>query len=170
MEPSRENGGRRGAACRAIRESDVPDLFAVRTATHENRLTREELAALGITEASVKERMRGSCKGWLAEADGKVVGFAMGDGSTGELWVIAVLPEYLRRGIGSALLEAVEIWLAESGCARLWLTTDVDTRLDAYSFYRRRGWIDDRVENGLRYMVKDATPRGAAPGKGKERT
>lgn len=35
---------------RDITEADIPDLFAVRVVTHENRLTREELTALGITD------------------------------------------------------------------------------------------------------------------------
>ncbi|MFZ6027588.1 MAG: GNAT family N-acetyltransferase [Chloroflexota bacterium] len=140
---------------REITENDVPALFAVRVATHENRLTRAELTAMGITEASVKERLRGSFKGWLCEDGGRVVGFAMGDRSTGELWVIAVLPDYVGRGIGMALLQKVEQWLAASGCSRLWLTTDVDTSLRAYTFYLRQGWRDDRLEDGLRYMVKD---------------
>jgi hypothetical protein len=37
--------------------------------------------------------------------DGKVLHFAMGDSATGELWVIGALPQYLGRGINSALLE-----------------------------------------------------------------
>lgn len=140
---------------REITHDDVPDLLTVRVATHENRLTREELASMGITEESVKERLNGSFKGWLCEVGDRVVGFAMGDRSTGELWVIAVLPEYIGQGIGSRLLIAVENWLKEMGCARLWLTTDIDMNLKAYSFYRRHGWSDDHIENDLRYMIKN---------------
>jgi GNAT superfamily N-acetyltransferase len=144
---------------RQIAAADIPALFAVRVATHENRLTREELTRLGITEESVLERMQGSFKGWLCEIASQVVGFAMGDRSTGELWVIAVRPEYVGRGIGSRLLREVERWLAACGCTRAWLTTDLDTRLKAYSFYRQHGWVDDRLEGGLRYMSKELPPR-----------
>lgn len=35
---------------------------------------------------------------------------------------------------------------------RAWLTTDVDTRLRAYGFYRHRGWTDWKLENGMRWM------------------
>ena len=140
---------------REITEADIPALFAVRVATHENRLTYEELHAIGITEQSVRERLRESFKGWLCEVDGQVVGFAMGDKSTGELWVIAVLPEYLGQRIGSRLLTAVENWLRENGCKLLWLTTDIDPTLKAYSFYLSHRWVDDRIEGGLRYMVKN---------------
>jgi GNAT superfamily N-acetyltransferase len=139
---------------RAITDCDIPALFPVRVATHENRLSREELTALGITEASVKERLHGSFKGWLCEVDDRVVGFAIGDRATGELWLIAVLPEYIGRGIGSALLSRVEGWLRDSGCDRLWLTTDVDPRLKAYTFYLQHGWHDDRIDGDVRYMTK----------------
>jgi len=145
---------------REITENDIPALFAVRIATHENRLTREELTSLGITEESVKTRLRGSFGGWLCEADNQVVGFAMGDRSTGELWVIAVLPAYLGQRIGSALMRRVEVWLQANGCSQLWLTTDIDTRLRAYAFYREHGWRDDRIERGLRYMAKDVSTGG----------
>jgi len=139
---------------REITESDIPALFAVRTATEENRLTREELQAMGITEESVKQKLAGSFKGWLCEVQQQVVGFAMGNKTTGELWVIAILPEYVGQGIGARLLDEVEKWLQESGCGRLWLTTEIDEGLKAYGFYRRHGWQDDRIENGMRYMVK----------------
>ena len=48
-----------------------------------------------------------------------------------------------------------------NGCARLWLTTDLDAGLKAYRFYRQHGWQDDRIENGLRYMVKDISYKQA---------
>ncbi len=140
---------------REIVADDVPALFDVRVVTHENRLTHEELQAMGITVESVREKLRGSYQGWLCETGGRVVGFAIGDRATGELWVIAVLPEYIGQGIGSALLRQVETWLAESGCTRLWLTTDIDPSLKAYAFYRQHGWQDDRIEDGMRYMVKE---------------
>jgi GNAT superfamily N-acetyltransferase len=140
---------------REITEDDIPAIFVVRVATHENRLTREELTSLGITEETVKTRLHGSFKGWVCELNAQIVGFAIGDSATGELWVIALLPEYVGQGIGSALLRRVEDWLQANGCARLWLTTDLDPNLKAYQFYRQHGWQDDRIENGLRYMVKD---------------
>lgn len=146
---------------RAIEEADVPALFAVRVVTDENRLTRDELARLGITEESVCERLRGTFHGWLAEEDGRVVGFAMGDRAAGELWVIAVLPEYIGRGIGSELMRRVEAWLEENGCLKLWLTTDLDPRLRAYPFYLHRGWEDWKEEGGMRYMRKQVGALGA---------
>lgn len=139
---------------RPITPADIPALFELRVLTDENRLNREQLASLGITEDSVAARMRHSHQGWLAEDSGQVVGFALGDRTTGELWVIAVHPHHICRGIGTALLAAVERWLAAEGCRSFWLTTGVDPTLRAYPFYRNRGWQDWKIENGLRYMHK----------------
>ena len=75
-------------------------LFRVRAATDENRLTLDQLAALGINENSVREKLLKQSSGWLCEDQGSVVGFAMGDRWSGEMWVIAVLPTHIRRGIG----------------------------------------------------------------------
>ena len=137
---------------REIVAADVPALFYVRTTTRENTYTLEELATLGITEQSVTERLSSSHKGWLCERDGAVVAFCMAERATGELWVIAVLPQYEGRGIGNTLMGLAEEWLWATGCTRAWLTTDVDTKRRAYGFYRWRGWTDWKLESGLRWM------------------
>jgi len=132
----------------------VPALFVVRTATRENAYTREELARLGITEKSVGTMLATSHRGWLCEAEGRVVGFAMGDRRTGEMWVIAVLPEFEGRGIGARLLTEVEGWLFTEGWTEVWLTTSIEPELRALGFYRRYGWVDREIKGGLRYMIK----------------
>jgi GNAT superfamily N-acetyltransferase len=78
----------------------------------------------------------------------------MANGSTGEFWVIAVRPEYEGRGIGSELLELAEGWLWSIGWKEIWLWTSLDTRLRAYSFYRKRGWIDAEIRKNQRFMTK----------------
>jgi ribosomal protein S18 acetylase RimI-like enzyme len=85
----------------------------------------------------------------------------MADRGAGELWVIAVLPDFERTGIGNRLMALAEEWLWASGCKRAWLTTDVDTTLRAYGFYRNRGWVDWKIENGLRWM--QLFPPGTTP-------
>jgi len=139
---------------REITAEDVPALFYVRTRTRENAYTIEQLQDLGITRASVAAKIAASFKGWLCVDADQVVAFSMADRSTGELWVVAVLPEYERRGIGNALMNRAEEWLSAEGWTRAWLTTDVDPTLRAYGFYRRRGWSDWKIENGMRWMEK----------------
>jgi ribosomal protein S18 acetylase RimI-like enzyme len=138
---------------RPIAAADIPALFDVRPRTRENALTLDELRALGITQESVLAWLEGSTSGWLSQTQtGDVVGFCMADRDSGELLVIALLPEYEGRGIGGQLMQRAEDWLARSGCTRAWLTTDVDQRLRAYGFYRHRGWTDWKLERGLRFM------------------
>jgi ribosomal protein S18 acetylase RimI-like enzyme len=139
---------------REIRVADVPDLFEVRVATRENVLSRAELTRMGITVESVSTMLGTSHDGWLCEADGRVAGFAMGNRDTGEMWVIALLPEFEGRGIGAELLTRVENDLWAAGWRKIWLTTDVDPSLRAYGFYLRQGWVDGEIRDGLRYMKK----------------
>jgi GNAT superfamily N-acetyltransferase len=143
---------------REIVPEDVPQLFMVRTATDENNLSLETLHLLGITEESVRQMIASTHKGWLCETEGRIVGFAMGNRTSGELWVIAVLPGFIKRGIGTELLRRVEDWLFHEGCVRLWLTTDIDTSLRAYTFFLNNGWRDDKIEDGMRYMRKVRLP------------
>jgi ribosomal protein S18 acetylase RimI-like enzyme len=137
---------------REITEADIPALFDVRTRTRENTYTLEQLANIGITAESVAEKLVTSFKGWLCLDADHVVGFCIADRSTGELWVVAVLPEYEGRGIGNRLMSLAEDWLTRCGCTRAWLTTDIDTTLRAYGFYRQRGWTEWKVEKGLLWM------------------
>lgn len=48
---------------RRVEASDVPQFFRVRAATGENRLTLDQLAALGINENSVREKLLSSHQG-----------------------------------------------------------------------------------------------------------
>jgi GNAT superfamily N-acetyltransferase len=135
---------------REITAADVPALFHVRPRTRENAMTLEELQRHDINPQSVTESLTNSTKGWLCEDAGEVVAFSMADRATGEFLVIAVLPEYEGKGIGGRLMALTKEWLAASGCMRSWLTTDLDTSLRAYGFYRRQGWTDWKIERGLR--------------------
>jgi len=139
---------------REITVQDVPELFAVRVATRENALSMAELKRLGITEATVTDMIGTSHRGWLCELEGRVAGFAMGNRHNGEMWVVALRPEFEGRGLGAELLTRVENWLWAEGWERIWLTTDLDPNLRAYGFYLHQGWTDWRICDGLRYMQK----------------
>jgi GNAT superfamily N-acetyltransferase len=140
---------------REMAVADIPALFDLRPRTRENALTVQELQRLGITPGSVAESLAQTTQGWVCVDAGRVVAFAMADCATGEFLVIAVLPEYEGKGAGGRLMALAEDWLAASGCTRAWLTTDLDTTLRAYGFYRKRGWADWKIERGLRWMELD---------------
>jgi ribosomal protein S18 acetylase RimI-like enzyme len=149
---------------REMAAADIPALFDLRPRTRENALTVEELQRLGITPQSVADSLEKTTRGWVYEEAGRIVGFCMADRATGELLVIAVLPEFEGKGVGGGLMAQAEDWLAAAGCMRAWLTTDVDTTLRAYGFYRKRGWTDWKIERDLRWMELDLrAARGSAP-------
>ena len=142
---------------REIDSTDMQSIFDVRVATWHNDRGLEELNELGITATTVRKMMRNKThRGWLCEDDSSVVGFAIGNQKNGEMWVIAVRKEHESHGIGRKLLTLVENWLFESGWEEIWLTTDPDESLRAVGFYRRLGWIDWKIENGDRFMRKQA--------------
>jgi GNAT superfamily N-acetyltransferase len=80
------------------------------------------------------------------------VGFACVEVIDGlaHLWQLSVLPEHARRGIGSALLQAVCDWAADNGYAAVTLTTFRDVAWNG-PFYARHGFraLED-LSPGLR--------------------
>ena len=151
------------ARFRAIAPSDVPALFVVRTAARENPFSLEALRAIGITEASVREKLASIHRGWLAEVGGRIVGFAMGDSATGELLVVAVLPAHEGRGIGRTLLTLVQDWLWSNGWSELWLTTGPEKTTRAFHLYCRLGWRDCGLSNGQRRLKLSRPPAAPPP-------
>ena len=126
---------------RQMEISDLTAVFAVRLSTVENSITMERLESdYGITPQSLSEAMKSHVKGWLCEASGRVVGFAMGDRPNGEVQVVAVLPEYEGRGIGNGLLTHAQTWLFSEGHEEIWLLANPDPNIRAHGFYRKLGW------------------------------
>lgn len=139
---------------RPIESRDLPGIIEVRASTRENHLSREALRQLGVTEESTVELLRTTHRGWLCEEEGRIVGFSIGDGKTGELWVIAVLPEFEGRGVGSRLLQSVEAWLWSLDWPELWLWTSPDRQKRAFMFYQKHGWLVSELKDGMLYMKK----------------
>lgn len=126
---------------RAMHSTDIPSAFHIRTSTLENALTLVELEEdYGLTPETLADAMKVSAKGWVCEADGQVIGFAMGDSQEREVTVLAVLPECEGNGIGRRLLAEVESWLFELGNDDLWLVTTPNPTLRAYKLYVSQGW------------------------------
>jgi ribosomal protein S18 acetylase RimI-like enzyme len=124
---------------REIEPRDMGELIELRTMVRENVLTRDELTRMGITEDEGIRKIRGDYKGWLCETDGRTVGFSMGNKSDGEIWVVAVLPAFEKRGIGRKLMILVQDWLFLTN-DELWLTTEDKPGNRAYGFYESLGW------------------------------
>lgn len=121
--------------------ADLPASFHIRTSAKENPFPMTALIAAGITEASVTQLLATTHRGWVCSIEGTVVGFAIGNRSSGELWVVAVLPEYEGRGIGRRLMQITQDWLFSEGWKKLWLATGVAPSR-AFRMYVNLGWVD----------------------------
>jgi ribosomal protein S18 acetylase RimI-like enzyme len=99
-------------------------------------------------EASAADRLV------VAELDGRVVGLASVnvslaleyDDPAAKLGAIAVDEGHRRRGIGEALVDAIEEEASRRGCCLIFLTS-AERRDDAHAFYRRLGF----EETGRRF-------------------
>jgi ribosomal protein S18 acetylase RimI-like enzyme len=141
---------------RELQTTDIESLFSVRARTRENPISMAGLATLGITPESTRNAIaRGWLRGWVCTAEGSVVGFCTGNSDTGEVMVLAVLPEYEARGIGRRLLSLVVEWLRSRNHDRIWLAASPDPKVRAYGFYRSLGWhaTGEELRNGDEILV-----------------
>lgn len=130
---------------------DIDQLFDVRAKTRENPISHEQLATLGITPEAIAEALgTGDIAGWVCVENNRVVGFCSGDVQTGEILVLAVLPEYESRGIGKTLLLKVIQELSHYEHETLWLAADSNSQVRSHGFYRKLGWkpTGETLENG----------------------
>lgn len=140
---------------RRIEPRDVDQLFTVRTSVHENALTMDELAGMGITPKSTVDALGDPLAGYLCEVSGRPVGFAMADLWSGEFSVVAVLPEFEGRGVGRELLRLTEGLLWAAGRRSIWLWTGTDRSTRALRLYLSAGWVETEVKGDRIYLRKD---------------
>lgn len=122
------------ASIRPATERDIADMHRVRTSVRENRLSDPARVQPGDYREMLSERGRG----WVAEVDGSIVGFAVADRSRANVWALFVDPAFEGRGLGRRLHDVLLEWLFASSLDRVWLTTSPGTR--AERFYRSAGW------------------------------
>lgn len=143
-------------AIRRATAADGATLFRIRIAVRENTMTLAQLAAAGVTPRSVRQLLEGSGAAWIAEEQGRALGFSMADAAQGTVFALFVLPGQEGRGIGRALLRLAEGWLAAQGWRRAWLLTGAARGLRAPGFYRRMGWqARGGAPRGERRFVRD---------------
>ena len=119
-----------------IREAtrgDIPGLVEVRGAVKENVLTSH------IPPERLVAGLETRGKGWVAEHEGRIVGFSMADREESIIWALFLLPEWEGQGLGRRLLDRAVGWLCGEGSGRIWLTTEPGSR--AEGFYSHVGWV-----------------------------
>ncbi len=120
---------------------DVAECLVVRARTRQNPASEELLRSIGITSESWAENIRsGALPGHVCIVDGRIVGFCFGVRETGEIQVVAILPDFENRGIGRELLNRTSKTLAELGHTRLFLGCSPDPESRSDGFYRHLGW------------------------------
>lgn len=103
-------------------------------------------------------RLEGESTGWVAERDGRVVGYAV---VTGE-WLddLFLAPGETGHGIGQALLDVVKAELPDGFC--LWV---FESNTGARSFYRRHGLVELERTDGSTNEERSPDVRMAWPGR-----
>ncbi len=121
--------------------ADAEACVALRGRTRQNAVSRERLAELGITPASWADDTRsGRLPGHVCLDGEQLVGYCFGDTASGEIVVLALLPEHEGRGIGRQLLGLMVQTLREAGHQRLFLGCARDPATRSHGFYRHLGW------------------------------
>ena len=148
-------------AIRPARPADVPALGAIekRAGERYRGLVPDEIPADNVPEATLRDAVSAG-RLFVAEAgDRTLVGFALGvllaDGSA-HLEELDVLPEYGRRGIGTALVEAACRWAKANGHRKLTLTTFRDVPFNA-PYYLRMGFrilVPDEITPALGVVIE----------------
>ncbi len=127
--------------CRPALPEDAAECVVVRGQTRENAASEEFLRSIGVTTESWSDNIRtGALPGHVCVVEGKIVGYCFGVQKTGEIQVLAVLPEFENRGIGRALLDRTIQELADLGHTRLFLGCNPDSAGRSHGFYRHLGW------------------------------
>lgn len=120
---------------------DIAACIDLRGRTRENAVSVEQLRTLGVTHESWSDGVAdGRLPGYVCVADGSIVGYCFGNSGTGEVVVLALLPDWEDRGIGKHLLHLIVADFARLGFERLFLGCSSDPNARSYGFYRHLGW------------------------------
>ena len=128
-------GTPRSLALRTAVRGDIPVLQRIRLAVRENALRDPGR----VTPADYERYLAAAGAGWVAELDGRVIGFGIADPASRSLWALFVDPEFEGRGAGRALLARLTACLFESVNAPINLSTAPGTR--AERLYLASGWV-----------------------------
>ena len=138
---------------------DIAECIVVRGQTRENAVTVERLAAVGVTLESWRADVEsGTLPGFVCEEQGRIVGYCFGDVTSGEIVVLALLPQAEHQGLGRALLAQTVALLQARGFTRLFLGCAADPAVRSHGFYRHLGWqptgeVDTRGDEILELVL-----------------
>lgn len=109
-------------------------------------LVERRLAAPIVKAYSIDEVFAGWARwreGWVAEADGSIIGFATVEYEAWHqrliLWFLYISPAWRRRGVGRALLAQVEAHAVKVGATHVFLETS-NVNVPGFAAYQRLGY------------------------------
>lgn len=114
--------------------SDIKQIQVVRHLVKENTLSNPDLVPDHDVAFYITEKGRG----WVCEAEGKVIGFAIVDLQEKSIWALFVDPLFAEQGVGKQLHGLMMDWYFEQTRAIVVLGTAPKTR--AEKFYELQGW------------------------------
>ena len=136
------------------------EYIRLRGMTRENPASEARLRELGVTVDSWSTEIdSGELVGVTAHSEDRLVGYCFGNTLTGEVVVLAVLPDVEGQGVGRRLLALVVADLQSRGHRRLFLGCSADPRVRSYGFYRHLGWrstgaVDLRNDEVLELIIE----------------
>ncbi|MCE4556290.1 GNAT family N-acetyltransferase [Pelomonas sp. P8] len=120
---------------------DAAECISLRARTRQNAISETQLRSIGITEENWAQAVRaGDALGHVCRCEGQLVGYCFGSRLSGEVTVLALLPEFENLGIGKELLSKVMRELVAHGHARLFLACSANPQSRSHGFYRHLGW------------------------------
>ena len=130
---------------------DIPAMSRIRLDVRENVLSNPGR----ITQQMYEDYLELLGRGWVAEVDGRIVGFSYANKTDASIWALFMAPDHEGRGIARHLLTLAVDWLFEQGNEKVRLSTGMDTRADR--FYAAQGWTRERVDgNDAFYLLNKA--------------
>ena len=128
---------------------DFPAMHQIRMAVRENVLSDPAR----VQPSDYAAILEAGGRGWVAELDGRMVGFAVADLARSSVWALFVDPGFEGRGAGRRLHDTMMDWFFTAGADRVRLGTDPGTR--AEGFYRSAGWrpAGDEPNGEVRYEM-----------------
>ena len=139
---------------------DAAACVDLRGRTRENSFSVEQLKVIGVTLESWQGGIRdGSLPGHICLSDDTLVGYCFGDKATGEIVVLALLPEWEGRGIGKQLLSMMVQDFKSLGFDRLFLGCSSNPETRSHGFYRHLGWRSTGSFNAAGDEILEYFPR-----------
>jgi len=113
--------------------ADIEEMMRIRMAVKENIIPPGIITNEDVEEAITKTR-----RGWVAESQDSILGFAIGNAEKCHVWALFVDPKHEGNGIARGLQTIMFAWFAKIGCSTINLSTSPATR--AERFYLQSGW------------------------------